>query len=178
MAGSHETVSDFLADSKALSEEAFVKKYPSPVLIKGEGGGDGSLADTVGPTGSFSTMVMTGDMMQAARAGLAPDQPVYRVMKQGPNGLTSMITVGRTGNNDIVLSSQAVSKFHAHFSVNPETGACTVSDANSTNGTFVNGTRLEARTPCALADADEVSFSQKYSFTHYTAAGWYRTLTQ
>ena len=46
-----------------------------------------------------------------------------------------MITVGRTGNNDIVIPDATVSKFHAYFRVTDK--GLEIVDAGSRNGTKV-----------------------------------------
>ncbi len=172
------TVADFLSDRRTMPKEAFLSKHSCPVLVeKAEKAGDDAGGDD-DITTSFSTMVMSSDMVLAAMesAGVDTDKAVYRLVKAGSNAFRGMITVGRTTNNDIVIDSKAVSKFHAYFSLNPTTGACAVTDAASTNGTFVNGTKLTPRNPCSLDDADEVSFSRKLTFAHYSPGGWYRVL--
>jgi hypothetical protein len=176
MVGIQATVDDFLADCKALNEEEFIGKHPTPILVESEIPADDKADDDEDITSSFSTMVISGDSMHEARPEVKPGQQVLRVAKRGQIGFASMIAVGRTSNNDIVIDSQAISKFHAHFTVNADTGTCTLTDAASTNGTFVNSTRLEPRQPCQLSDGDEVSFAQKYCYIHYTPAGWYRAL--
>lgn len=176
MVQAHTTVDDFLADRKRMDQEAFLEKYPFPVLVESPDSPDGTADDDDEITTSFSTMVVTPDMMRKAAGDVAPGQPVYRLVKQGSNAFSNMITVGRTGNNDIVIDSQGISKFHAHFSFNRDTGTSMVTDAGSTNGTYVNGIRLKPKTPTQLDDADEISFAKKFTYTHYTALGWFRTL--
>lgn len=51
------------------------------------------------------------------------------------------VTLGRTGDNDIVVADPTVSRFHAALSLNPR-GEIVVSDLGSANGTFVNGQRI------------------------------------
>jgi FHA domain len=65
--------------------------------------------------------------------------PVRKIQEAFP----SMITVGRTNNNDVVIEDIQVSKFHAFFRVSPE--RLELADAGSRNGTFINGTRLETK---------------------------------
>lgn len=63
--------------------------------------------------------------------------------------------VGRSPQCDIVLADPSVSRSHALLDV--RAGALTVRDAGSTNGTFVNGERIEER---ALKPGDTVSFGK------------------
>lgn len=52
------------------------------------------------------------------------------------------IRIGRSDGNEIVLQSQLVSKLHAVLSCQGAFAA--IKDAHSTNGTFVNGARVDA----------------------------------
>ena len=68
------------------------------------------------------------------------------------------LTVGRRPGSDVVLDDAYVSGRHAEF--NCGDSGCTITDLGSTNGTTVNGQRLEANSPQALADGDEVQIGQ------------------
>jgi pSer/pThr/pTyr-binding forkhead associated (FHA) protein len=63
----------------------------------------------------------------------------------------SEIVVGRSSDLDMVLVEDMVSRRHAKISVNGDT--VTIQDLGSTNGTFVNGERIERMT---LTDGDRV----------------------
>ena len=64
--------------------------------------------------------------------------------RSGANNFTSMVTVGRAGNNDVVIPGEGVSKFHAYFM--RVRSDWTLVDAGSSLGTFVEDQQLEART--------------------------------
>ncbi len=68
--------------------------------------------------------------------------PLLALAKTQPH-FPSMIAVGRTGNNDVVIPDPTVSKFHAFFKV--DDGRFALADAGSRNGTFVAGERLPVR---------------------------------
>ncbi len=53
----------------------------------------------------------------------------------------SMLTVGRTGENDIALPSKMISRNHARLLIGPN--GIIVEDAGSTNGCFVNGEQVK-----------------------------------
>ena len=69
------------------------------------------------------------------------------VVERGPRaGMTFVLaadvtTVGRHPDSDIFLDDITVSRHHCRFVVN--TDALTVEDSGSTNGTYVNGSRVD-----------------------------------
>jgi hypothetical protein len=97
--------------------------------------------------------------------GLAPDQVSdltgvaghALVVERGPQaGMTYVLhagqtTVGRHPQSDIFLDDITVSRHHCRF-VTDESGL-SVEDSGSTNGTYVNGARVDRS---ALAPGDEV----------------------
>ena len=66
---------------------------------------------------------------------------------------SSMVTVGRAEDNDLVLGDPEVSRHHARLE--PDGQGWRAVDLGSTNGTWVNGVRLNAAT---IAVGDEVAF--------------------
>ena len=72
-----------------------------------------------------------------------------RVLKE--YGIGATVTIGRLQDNIIVIENQAVSGHHAR--VVQEGGEFVVEDLKSTNGTFVNGKRVERQT---LQSGDEL----------------------
>jgi ABC transport system ATP-binding/permease protein len=66
------------------------------------------------------------------------------------------MTIGRDSNNDIVLQSLSVSRFHAVL-VRRSAGLLLV-DLESANGTLVNGVPAQPDEPLGLSDGDELQF--------------------
>ncbi|MDL9935899.1 FHA domain-containing protein [Gordonia sp. ABSL1-1] len=66
--------------------------------------------------------------------------------------LTGVQSIGRTPDNDIVVNDVLASRHHARVST--VSGALTIEDLNSVNGTFVNGRRVGRTT---LTDGDVVT---------------------
>jgi hypothetical protein len=64
--------------------------------------------------------------------------------------LSGTLRIGRGPQNDLVLQDDAASRNHATVEVSEI--SCTATDLGSTNGTFVNGVRVERVTP--LKDGD------------------------
>ena len=72
--------------------------------------------------------------------------PLVKSAEPGP--FTLMITFGRAPSSDLQVPFSDVSKLHGYFSRDGEGWA--VTDAGSTNGTFLDGSRLKPRTPVPL----------------------------
>ncbi len=65
------------------------------------------------------------------------------------------VTLGREGHNDLVLESSTVSRDHAAFTFRD--GRWYLEDRGSSNGTFLNGTRVQPGRPLPLRHADRIS---------------------
>jgi pSer/pThr/pTyr-binding forkhead associated (FHA) protein len=86
------------------------------------------------------------------------NQPIARLLWQVENGQQELmlrqedvVTIGRGDGNIIVLSSARISRNHARIEWNGDDFA--IRDMSSSNGTFVNGQRVEYM-PLALRDGD------------------------
>jgi pSer/pThr/pTyr-binding forkhead associated (FHA) protein len=74
------------------------------------------------------------------------------------------IAVGRKTGNDIVITGDPYISGH-HCDITCDASGCYLTDVGSTNGTLVNGTRLEAHQKQLLLDGDAVSIGQtEYTF--------------
>jgi len=68
--------------------------------------------------------------------------------------LSGTVLIGRDPSADVVVEDAEVSTRHASFA--PSEGGAVVEDLGSTNGTFVNGSRVESVQALALGDTIEV----------------------
>ncbi|MCS6804859.1 MAG: FHA domain-containing protein [Acidobacteriota bacterium] len=95
----------------------------------------------------------------AAPPSIQPAQQWWLQREDGRKSLLSLgqadaprrVTLGRAGDNDIVVADPTVSRFHAALSLNPR-GEILVSDLGSANGTFVNGQRVVETQALHLGD--------------------------
>ena len=84
------------------------------------------------------------------RAGAMPAQ----LLMQRPFDGKRHLTVGRAPDNDIRLDGLQISNHHARIF---KTGdGCVIEDAGSTNGVYVNGTRISGRKPVAGQDVVQI----------------------
>jgi len=95
----------------------------------------------------------------AAAKAPAPPPPVLVVTApEGSAGrqieVRRTVVVGRGEAADVTLDDDFTSERHARF--DNQGGALYVDDLGSTNGTFVNGEKIEERTALAVGDAVRV----------------------
>ncbi len=112
------------------------------------------IAETV-ETASGDTQVMSTTMLLKAPPQTQSSAILLLQTPAGPQSIplaSTMLTIGRGLNNDIILEDTRVSRHHAQLRY--KTRRFWLTDLGSTNGTFVNGERaLES----ALNDGDIVS---------------------
>lgn len=105
-------------------------------------------ADT--PTESKKEIVLVAEI----RSPEGQEQTSLRVVPGGPR-----IDIGRAADNDLCLRHPSVSKIHATMAMTRE-GSLLLSDAGSTNGTYINGRRIAYGEARALHDGDVVNFGE------------------
>ncbi len=111
----------------------------------------------------------------ASPASEALSHAIYPLVK-GEYSTTSSksFTVGRVDGNDMIMPDFAISKKHAILST--DGGSFYIKDLDSTNGTLVNGTRLDKK-PVKIHDQDVLSFA-RYEFTFLFPSSLYKMLTE
>ncbi|MGH9949205.1 MAG: FHA domain-containing protein, partial [Pyrinomonadaceae bacterium] len=67
------------------------------------------------------------------------------------------LSVGRTKENNIAIDDPSLSKYHASLMLDRD-GNLKLADTGSTNGTFVNGERIEYGKAMAITERDKVRF--------------------
>ena len=67
------------------------------------------------------------------------------------------LSVGRTKENHLAIDDPSISKYHASIALDAE-GNLLLADTGSTNGTFVNGTRIAYGKAVAVTERDKVRF--------------------
>ncbi|MDD2498783.1 MAG: FHA domain-containing protein [Desulfitobacteriaceae bacterium] len=82
------------------------------------------------------------------------DQLDFKVDESYPLG--ELVTIGRSARNDIILRDPYISGEHARIS--HIDGSYFLEDLDSTNGTFVNGEKINK--PLILKNGDKISFRQ------------------
>jgi hypothetical protein len=92
----------------------------------------------------------------------AGEPVVFEIVKgtQSGNAFGMGVTLGRTDSNDICIADESVSRFHAYFQQAPgkKRGEpkWTIADADSRNGSHLNGARLLPRMGTPLQGGDHL----------------------
>lgn len=86
------------------------------------------------------------------------------LFKRSGRGHANRLNVGRGNDNDVVLRNRSVSSKHAYFETHDD-GSLSLTDVGSTNGTRVNGKRLEHDASRWLQPMDHIQFGQVSTFT-------------
>jgi hypothetical protein len=132
---------DYWQAAKTMKQDRFAATYPFLFLL-------GTNVLTRPARGSQTTLPVLPDFETLTRRpSLLPKAHESMVqvfaVKKIHSTFTDMITLGRSSNNDIVVSDTQVSKFHAYFRA--LSGEMHLFDGGSANGTFVGRMRLEPK---------------------------------
>jgi hypothetical protein len=139
-------------------------------LPAGSGGSD--VTSAIGTTGSLPDVDtdFSAEAHQGAVDALTPGSALL-VVKRGPNAGSRFLldqdvtTAGRHPDSDIFLDDVTVSRRHAEFRRDEQTGGFLVQDVGSLNGTYLNRERIET---AELASGDEVQVG-KFRLVFLTA---------
>lgn len=126
-----------------LDREAFLEQCPTPVVVFDEigeesKGGQFQTISTVqgelAPTPEQQTDEGSDFMLQGA------SKWAYRLTTGSK--FACILTLGRAANNNLRINIPSLSKFHAYFTYVAKEKAWSLADANSSNGTFLDGQEL------------------------------------
>jgi hypothetical protein len=194
------TVRTLALSPLALTESALTEAYSSGVLLmtapperrKGAPqsaamAGDGTHLDTATPasdTGSHALaalLTITRNHLHGVRPPSASieafkEAVIIPLVKGDRNAFPEMITVGRTSNNDIVIESTMVSRFLGYFT-QTRGGLRFYDSGSATNGTWVQGVRMEPRSWVDLEDGVELNFGADVKALFLRASGLYAMMT-
>jgi len=148
---------------------SFVAKYPDYVLV---------ILPAENPDEPEVSPFLTtghGEDRPTSRPPINDDYRVGPLTKRADSHPFNLfITVGRAGNNDIVLRDIEVSKIHAFFEMTSE--GWTVRDGNSRNGTFVNENRVPSDAKTVVRSTDTVKFGPAVGAVFFNSADFYQFL--
>jgi pSer/pThr/pTyr-binding forkhead associated (FHA) protein len=116
---------------------------------------DASMADYGSAFAPQSQMGQRTEMFRSAPVSTSQLRVAQLILSGGRYALTKDVTtLGRSGDNDIVIASGDVSRHHARFEY--ASNYLWLVDLNSTNGTRVNDAPVTSR--ISISDGDRVVF--------------------
>ena len=163
------TIEQYADEFARLGLLEFRREHGRPVLIGL--GIVGELRDNSrGRTGTLR--------MQPVASPVPAQSLVGRIwlVTKGPNGpLNPAISGGRASSNDIVIPEFTISNHHFHFRY--EATRLVLIDLGSTNGSFVNGERIEPDRRVPIANGAKLVFG-RYQFEFMTAQAFVASVAE
>lgn len=167
------------AIASQVDEKTFLERFPDPMLLVRKKPADPEILGS-SPEHDLDWRGRTKQGAFATQSGSARPKltltSVEPLLKSTRNPFADMITVGRAPNNDVCLAVASVSKLHAYFQ--RDGAKWILRDSNSANGTFVNGSRLEAGKATPLDDGSLLAFGPDTECLFKTPMGLYGYLGQ
>jgi hypothetical protein len=162
------SLSQLARDARGLDRPTFIARFCEPALVLCVPSGlraDEGHIDTPHPEDDDPAATHLSPQSESPFANLPAPTPtpsdegaiVYWLKKTGRNPFSTMITIGRARNNDIVIETPTVSKLHAYVTTRPE--GYFIHDQGSTNGTTVDGRKLGKNDSAALVDGARIELA-------------------
>jgi hypothetical protein len=163
-------VQDYLEAAMKLGCAAFCQQLGGPVLVQ-----------AVPEAGQFRQAAPTRMLSDQER--LAPTsrqakldhRAEVRELRPAKPNRHAKVTIGRSEDNDLVLTDETVSSQHAMILKDPKTAKPSLQDKESTNGSRINDRLVVPWRFTPLTDGDVVSFGDSV-FLFYTPAGLFEVL--
>jgi hypothetical protein len=154
---------DFVRELGRVGEVAFRRRHTTPVLVVTGRVTRGERANSIDVTHRVA-------LPATARRGaaLALLHRVFPLVKAA-SATPGAVSLGRTVENDVAIPEHSISKRHCTFEL--ADGAIAIRDCGSTNGTLLNGTRLDAEAPIPLCGGEIITVG-RFTFLFETPAGF------
>jgi hypothetical protein len=146
-----------VALARSQPAPAFARQYAFPALYVC----DVALGGAPSGADADETLRDGPQLMTLMHRGGNAMRYLYEVgflVKRPGNPFPQFVSVGRAPNNDLVFAVDSVSKFHAYFTNDGSVWAIT--DYRSTNGTELNGKRLEPTLATPVRSGDRIRFGK------------------
>tara|TARA_R110002072_G_scaffold20466_8_gene74214 strand:- start:1453 stop:1971 length:519 start_codon:yes stop_codon:yes gene_type:complete len=164
--------SEFLQAHQGLGIDAFLERVTVPYLLVLPA--NSSLDDSSMGVETLHDLSESKVDALASPAMFRYAIPLAKSETSNPFG--HMLTVGRAANNDVVLKSKLVSKFHAYFrQLGTSWSLC---DASSSNGTYLNASKLAPERSRPVKSGDQVWFGKEITTVFLLPEALFELLAQ
>ena len=143
------------AQARGQAAGAFARLYAFPALFIVDVAFDGAAPGA----GDDETVRDGARLMTQVHKGASALRYLHEIgflVKRPGNPFPQFVSLGRAANNDLVFAVESVSKFHGYFT--NDGGAWAVTDYRSTNGTELNGRKLEPAVATPVKSGDRIRF--------------------
>ena len=165
----------YLKAAEGMSKDEFLTTYAYSVLVEKSG------IDYLEHTSLLSVTKIFNDTHDVLHPTtdtselISNKAKVFELSKRS-GSLVNDIFVGRAPTNDIVLASPSVSKSHLRFISIRRTNQYHLVDMFSSNGTYLNGTKINPFEKHQVEDHDEIGFGAEYQLIYYSPQAFYEML--
>ena len=93
------------------------------------------------------------------KLGFISNNSLLKKIEILPGNKIIEIRVGKSQDNEVIISNNFISKTHAKLHIDQQ-GSLFIIDLGSTNGTFINGRRIESNVKIPVSPSDTIEFAQ------------------
>ena len=169
------TLTYYLKSVEGMSEDEFITTFSHSVLIEKSGFVSLEQSSLLSVTKILNG---THDVLNPITdsSELISDKAKVFELRKRSGSLVTDIFVGRAPTNDLVLANPSVSKSHLRFVSIPQTKHYQLVDMFSSNGTYLNGKKVNPFEKHQVDDHDEISFGTEYQLLYYSPQVFYEML--
>jgi pSer/pThr/pTyr-binding forkhead associated (FHA) protein len=165
----------YLESAEGKSKEEFVNTFANSVLVEKSGIIPLENSSLLSRTKILNDIRDVQHPITDSSKLISNTAKVFELSKR-LDSVASDIFVGRAPTNDVVLADPAVSKSHFRFISIPETKHYQLADMFSTNGTYINGKKIDPFEKHQVEDHDAISFGTEYQLVYYSPRAFYEML--
>lgn len=159
----------FISDANTLTIKEFTNKYNHPFMVQ--------IVEAPSPQQQEiehkATVVAKVQDIIKLSSNIMEVINIYPVIKV-KNKEDNKILIGRNASNDICINSVKISNSHAFF-LHENENDYFLTDMNSTNGSYLNSSKLEPFLKYSVKNSDIISFAD-ISFRFFSNNSTYFTL--
>ena len=165
----------YLGSAEGKSKEEFVNTFANSVLVEKSGIIPLENSSLLSRTKILNEIRDVQHPITDSSELISNTTKVFELSKR-LDSISTDIFVGRGPTNDVVLADPAVSKSHFRFISIPETKHYQLADMFSTNGTYINGKKVDPFEKHQVEDRDAISFGTEYQLVYYSPRAFYEVL--
>jgi hypothetical protein len=167
-------IKDLLDETQGMSAAKFQEEFPYPFLVK-----EATNESIPAPAEDRATTRLKTASAPIGDGFAQGDVWIYPVRPRDPENFKGAVKLGRDPDLDVVINDGSISTEHAKFTLDFEGDEPIVSvvDVGSSNGTYVNGDKIEPNAPKQLSDQDSVRFGPAVKLQFFESEGFFQFLS-